>query len=155
MTALGALALIVGVLLIVIEAHVPTMGALGVLGTVLAGGGVWLLFTSGEVGQEIAIPATVGVGVVGIGVIAVTGRRILAARRTPVQTGVRSLIGSPATVRNWDGEQGQVEAEGGLWSARMEFGYDGVPEPGESVVVEQIHGLTLTVRRREPWELPL
>ncbi|MER7561105.1 NfeD family protein, partial [Nocardioides sp. NPDC126508] len=52
--------------------------------------------------------------------------------------------------------QGQVELDGGLWRARMEFGYDdSVPAVGESVVVEQVRGLTLKVRRREPWELPL
>lgn len=154
MAALGVLALVVGVLLIVIEAHVPTYGVLGVAGTLLAGTGAWLLFTSGGLGLEIALPVTLGVGVVGLGAVAVTGRKVLSARREPVRTGAQSLVGSEALVRSWDGYQGQVELGGELWRARMEFGYTETPCSGECVVVEGIRGLTLRVRRREPWELP-
>ncbi|RDI24054.1 membrane-bound serine protease (ClpP class) [Rhodococcus sp. AG1013] len=153
MAALGVLALVVGVLLIVIEAHVPTFGALGITGTLLSAAGVWLLFTSGGLGMEIAVPAAAGVAVVGVGAVAVTGRKVLSARREPVRTGAESMIGSEATVRSWDGGHGQVEADGGLWRARMEFGYTETPRAGESVVVEHVRGLTLSVRRREPWEL--
>ncbi|CAM2814675.1 NfeD family protein [Prescottella defluvii] len=154
MTALGVLALVLGAALIVIEAHVPTFGVLGVAGTVLSAAGVWLLFTSGGLGMEIAVPAAAGVAVAGFGVAVVTGRKVLRARREPVRTGAASMIGSEATVRSWDGDHGQVEADGGLWSARMEFGYTDTPRAGEPVVVEQVRGLTLSVRRREPWELP-
>ncbi|NKS87371.1 serine protease [Rhodococcus hoagii] len=154
MAALGVLALVVGVLLIVSEAHVPTYGVLGVTGTLLAGTGAWLLFTSGGLGLEIALPVTLGVGVVGLGAVAVTGRKVLSARREPVRTGAQSLVGSEALVRSWDGYQGQVELGGELWRARMEFGYTETPGAGESVVVEGVRGLTLSVRRREPWELP-
>lgn len=154
MAALGVLALVVGVLLIVIEAHVPTYGALGVAGTLLAGTGAWLVFTSGGLGLEVALPVTLGVAVVGLGAVAVTGRKVLSARREPVRAGAESMIGSEATVRSWDGDHGQVEADGGLWRARMEFGYTETPHAGEPVVVEGVRGLTLSVRRREPWELP-
>ncbi|RVW03102.1 NfeD family protein [Rhodococcus xishaensis] len=154
MTALGVLALAVGVLLIVIEAHAPTYGALGVLGTGLAGTGVWLLFTSGGLGVEVALPVTLGVAAAGLGVVAVTGRKVLSAHREPVHTGLQSLVGSEATVRQWDGDEGQVELDGELWRAQMEFGYTDIPGAGDSVVVEHVHGLTLSVRRREPWELP-
>ncbi|NKV31297.1 serine protease [Rhodococcus hoagii] len=154
MAELGVLALVLGVLLIVIEAHVPTYGALGVAGTLLAGTGAWLLFTSGGLGLEVALPVTLGVAVVGLGAVAVTGRKVLSARREPVRTGAQSLVGSEALVRSWDGQQGQVELGGELWRARMEFGYTETPCSGESVVVEGVRGLTLSVRRREPWELP-
>ncbi|WP_137725711.1 NfeD family protein [Prescottella subtropica] len=154
MIALGALALVVGAALIVIEAHVPTFGVLGILGTALAGAGVWLLIAAGGFGFEVALPVTVGVGATGLGIVAVTGRKILKARRAPVRSGVESLVGSDAVVRTWDGEQGQVQAGGELWRARMAFGYPGTPTVGESVVVEQVRGLTLEVRRRESWELP-
>lgn len=154
MAALGVLALVVGAALIVIEAHAPTYGALGVAGTLLAGAGVWLLFTEGGLGPEVALPVTLGVAVVGLGAVAVTGRKVWSARREPVRTGVQSLVGAEALVRSWDGEQGQVEMDGELWRARMEFGYTDTPRAGEPVVVEGVRGLTLRVRRREPWELP-
>lgn len=157
MTTIGVVALLLGVLLIVVEAHAPpTAGVLGALGALMIGAGVWMLFTSDGIGQLIAIPVTAGVAVVGLGVVAVASRKALTARRAPVRTGTESLVGSDATVRSWTGAQGQVELDGGLWRARMEFGYDdSVPAVGESVVVEQVRGLTLKVRRREPWELPL
>lgn len=155
MTTLGVVALLLGVLLIVVEAHAPTAGILGGVGALVLGAGVWLLFTSGDVGQLIAIPVTAGAAVAGLGVAAVAGRKVLTARRAPVRTGVQALIGSDATVRSWTGSRGQVEAAGGLWSARLDFGLDEdcAPAAGESVVVEKVRGLTLTVRRREPWEL--
>lgn len=157
MTTLGVAALLLGVLLIVVEAHAPTAGVLGGMGALIVAAGIWLLFTSGDAGQLIAIPVTAGAAVVGLGVAGVASRKVLTARRAPVRTGMQSLIGSDATVRTWNGSQGQVEADGGLWRARMEFGFDNdvVPSVGESVVVERVHGLTLSVRRREPWELPL
>lgn len=153
MAALGVLSLAVGVLLLLVEAHVPTAGVLGAAGTLAVAAGVWMLFASGDVGRAIAIPVTAGVVLVGVGIAAVGGRKAMRARRTPVRAGWQSLIGSPATVRHWSGSGGQVEVAGGLWRAELEFGYDQVPAEGESVVVEQVHGLTLTVRRREPWEL--
>ncbi|NMM88266.1 serine protease [Rhodococcus sp. SRB_17] len=157
MTTLGVVALLLGVLLIVVEAHAPTAGVLGGVGALIFAAGVWLLFTSGDTGQLIAVPVTAGVAVAGLGVAAVASRKVLTARHAPVRTGMQSLIGSDATVRSWSGSQGQVEMAGELWRARMEFGYEEGPAPttGESVVVERIRGLTLSVRRREPWELPL
>ncbi|WFR71724.1 hypothetical protein P9209_23610 [Prescottella defluvii] len=57
--------------------------------------------------MEVALPVTLGIGVVGLGAAAVAGRKVLSARRTPVQTGVQSLVGSAATVRSWDGPKGR------------------------------------------------
>ncbi|WP_072688269.1 NfeD family protein [Rhodococcus marinonascens] len=154
MIELGVLALVLGVLLIVIEAHVPTAGVLAGIGALFVGVGVWLLMTSSDTAQMVAIPAAAGVAVVGVGLAAVSGRKALTARHAPVRTGLQSLIGSDATVRNWAGRQGQVEAAGSLWKAQTQFGDDATPTAGDAVVVEQIRGLTLTVRRREPWEVP-
>lgn len=154
MTALGVVALVVGVLLIVLEAHAPTAGVLGGVGALVAAAGVWILL-SGETGRVMAIPVAAGVATVVFGVAVVAGRKAMIARRLPVRAGPQSMIGSDATVRSWAGSHGQVETAGGLWRARMEFGYGEDPAlaAGESVVVEQIRGLTLIVRRREPWEL--
>ncbi|WP_077041878.1 NfeD family protein [Rhodococcus sp. MTM3W5.2] len=154
MTALGLLALVVGILLIVVEAHTPTAGIVGAGGALLSAAGVWMLFAADGAGSAIAVPVTVGVAVVGLGVMALAGRKALVARRLPVHSGPESLIGTNAVVRNWTGSHGQVETAGGLWRAKVEFGYEQDPEPseGESVVVERIRGLTLSVRRREPWE---
>lgn len=155
MAAFGVVALVVGVLLIIVEAHVPTAGISGTIGALSAATGVALLFLSGGVGQTVAIPVAAGIAATVGGLAAVAGPKVLHARRAPVRSGPQSLIGASGTVRSWAGEEGQIEAAGGLWRARIEFGYDADPPPstGDPVVVERLHGLTLGVRRREPWEV--
>ena len=46
MTALGIALLIVGVALLVAEAHLPTAGVLGLLGVVSLGAGGWVAHTA-------------------------------------------------------------------------------------------------------------
>lgn len=92
MTTTGVVALLLGVLLIVVEAHAPTAGVLGVLGALMIGAGVWMLFTSDGIGQLIAIPVTAGVAVVGLGVVAVASRKALTARRAPRARAYRNGI---------------------------------------------------------------
>ncbi|TQF65409.1 serine protease [Rhodococcus spelaei] len=157
MATFGVVAVLLGLLLILVEAHTPTSGVLGGIAVLAIGAGVWMLFLSGGAGQVVAVPIALGVAGIGLGVTAVAGRKVVTSRRAPVRGGPQSLVGSHATVSSWSGPTGQVRADGGLWSARIEFGYpdDPVPAAGESVVVEGVHGLTLTVRRPEPWEVPL
>ncbi|MFC4605394.1 NfeD family protein [Rhodococcus kronopolitis] len=156
MIALAVLALLLGVLLILVEAHAPTAGVLSGVSALLIAAGVWLLFVAGGA-ETVALPVAIGTGAVGLGLTAVAGRKALAARRAPVRGGAQSLVGRGATVTSWSGSQGQVHADGGLWRARIEFGYDTDPAPaaGETVVVSAVRGLTLAVRRPEPWEEPL
>jgi membrane-bound ClpP family serine protease len=156
MATLGVVAVMLGLVMILVEAHAPTAGVLTGLAALLIGAGIAMLFVAGGVGDVVAIPVAVGIAGVGLAGAAVLGRTMLTARRLPVRGGTRGLVGHEATVRSWAGDRGQVHADGGLWHARIEFGYPQSPTPsaGESVVVESVRGLTLGVRRREPWELP-
>lgn len=52
MTTIGVVALLLGVLLIVVEAHAPTAGVLGALGALMIGAGVWMLFTSDGIDRK-------------------------------------------------------------------------------------------------------
>ena len=100
--------------------------------------------------------AAAGAGAAGAMLI-VTVPRVAAARRAPLQAGPQLLPGSIAVVRTWDGERGQVQADGGLWGARLGYREEqqDTPAPGDAVIVLAIRGLTLTVRRCEPWEVEL
>ncbi|MDG3012040.1 serine protease [Rhodococcus sp. D2-41] len=155
MAVFGVLALVVGLLLIIVETHVPTIGIAGTVGALSVASGAALLLFSGGFGPSVALPVAAGAAVVGGGLAAVAGPKVLRARRAPVRSGPQSLIGTSGTVRSWRGTEGQIETAGGLWRARIEFGYDADPplSAGERVVVERLHGLTLGVRRREPWEV--
>lgn len=149
MTALGVVLILVGLALFVAEAHAGTGGWIAALGVVGVAVGVWALVRGGGVGEIVAIPIAGGTGILVGGVALMGVRTVLHARHTPPR---QQLIGSTATVRSWDGGQGQVLADGALWRARVEFHRDAPLTVGESVVVERIRGLTLAVRRCEPWE---
>jgi membrane-bound serine protease (ClpP class) len=156
MTALGVSLLLVGAIMILVEAHVPTLGALGApgvvalgVGTVLAvlglGGGVILgvvaaLLLAGSAGTVLAL--TVGKGV--------------AVRRRRIRAGPEDLIGHLGVVRSWADPTGCVLVDGALWTARRSLLDDEDREelhPGDRVVVDHLDGLTVSVRRAEEWEL--
>lgn len=155
MATIGVVAVVLGLILILVEAHAPTAGVLSGLSALLIAAGVAMLFIADGVAEVVAVPVAIGMAGIGLVGAAAVGRTALSARRAPVRSGPQGLVGHEATVSNWDGALGQVRADGGLWKARIEFGYPQSPPPaaGESVVVESIHGLTLNVRRREPWEV--
>lgn len=157
MAVAGVLILALGLVLLLAEAHVSLAGLLAGLGALSAAVGVALLIAAGGAGLLVAVPVSVTVA----GAAAVTGLlvlpRVAAARRAPVQAGPQRLLGTLAVVRSWHGEQGQVQVEGGLWHARLTPAADrqDPPTAGQRVIIDQIRGLTLTVRPAEPWEVEL
>ncbi|MGW6694650.1 NfeD family protein [Rhodococcus sp. NPDC054953] len=156
MATIGVVAVVLGLILILVEAHAPTAGVLSGLAALLIGGGIAALFLAGGAAQTVAVPVAIGLGGVGLVGAAALGRAMARTRRTPIRSGPQGLVGHEATVSTWDGAVGQVRTDGGLWMARIAFGYPDTPPPtaGDPMVVESVRGLTLNVRRREPWEAP-
>ena len=155
MTALGIALLIVGVVLLAAEAHLPTAGALGVGGIVaLAGGGAMVAVASG-LGAAIAVPVAAGVGVVALGLLLLATGKAARAVRLPPRSGPASLVGRVGMVRSSLTPVGHVAVGGELWRARRawDLDVDGPLEEGQPVIVEEVDGLTVSVRRAEEWEL--
>jgi membrane-bound serine protease (ClpP class) len=155
MTALGISLLIVGAILIAIEAHVPTLGVLGAPGVIALGAGALLAVGGLGGGLAVALVTALLLVLVGGGVLALTFRKGVAVRGRRVRAGPERLLGQVGVVRRWDGAHGKVLVDGALWRARFSWGDE---EPtdlheGDEVVVERIDGLTLAVRRAEAWEL--
>jgi membrane protein implicated in regulation of membrane protease activity len=50
---------------------------------------------------------------------------------------------------------GHIAIDGELWRARLRWAEEDERSPGEGdpVVVDEVHGLTLCVRRAEVWEV--
>lgn len=158
MTALGVSLLFVGALLILLEAHVPTLGVLGGPGVIALGAGA-VLAVLGLGGGVIlgVVAALLLVGTAGA-VLAVTVGKGVAVRRRSVRAGPESLIGHLGVVRSWSGRTGSVMVDGALWRARRSLMDDSSEEPdelhsGDEVVVDHLDGLTVRVRRAEEWEL--
>ena len=146
--AIGVLLRVVGIGLILAEAHLPTGGFLGVLGVAALIGGGLLIFNTDSDQIEVSPALVIGVaGVLGLGTVFVGGKAVRAGHR-PVTTGQDELLGSIATVRTKLDPVGQVFVEGALWKARVEPAAAPV-EAGYRVRVEEIDGLTLVV---EPLE---
>jgi membrane-bound serine protease (ClpP class) len=161
MTALGVVLLVIGVVMVVAEAHAPT-GALGVAGGVaLIVGGVIAIVS---VGGSAALAVPVGI-VLGLGAGAWTlmiRREVTRGPRRRIRSGSEALGGRIGEVRSWSGREGTVFVDGSLWRARRDELLDqSVDEAasdtsfavGDRVTVEYVSGLTLFVRRAEAWEL--
>ena len=141
MTALGVSLLMVGAIMVLIEAHVPTMGALGGPGVVALGVGAVLaaMLLAGAAGGVMLL--TVGKG--------------LAVRRRQIRAGPESMIGHMGVVRSWTNSTGSVLVDGALWRACRSILDDEDPKDlheGDEVVVDHLDGLTVGVRRAEEWE---
>lgn len=156
MTALGVSLLCVGALLILLEAHVPTLGVLGGPGVIALGAGAVLAVLGLGGGVVLGVVAALMLAGAAGGVLAVTIGKGVAVRRRAVRAGPESLIGHVGVVRSWNAENRCVQVDGSLWRARRsvldESDRDDL-HPGDAVVVDHLEGLTVGVRRAEEWEL--
>jgi membrane-bound ClpP family serine protease len=145
--ALGLLLVLVGAALAAAEAHVPSHGALGSGAVVALATGVALLVSSAGSAALVAILAGLVVAAVGGFALWIMVRKALATRRLRA---TNTLIGRVGVARGED----CVFVDGGLWRARS-WGLEGDPPltRGLPVVVENVTGLTLTVRPAEEWEV--
>ena len=158
MTALGIALLVTGVVLIVLEAHVPSLGVLGVPGVVSIAAGAVVGVSA--LGGSIVFGVLLALMIVAISgtVVAVSLREGRAGRRRRITSGPEGLIGHIGIVRSWDQSSGKVLVDGALWSARRSLGLDDEDDvlelhAGDQIVVERLNGLTLAVRPAEEWEL--
>jgi membrane-bound ClpP family serine protease len=155
MTALGLTLLVVGAVLLILEAHVPTLGVLGGPGVIALGAGA--LLAVGGLGGGLALSLLIAVLLVasGVGVLALTVDKGLAVRRRRVRAGPERLLGQIGVVRRWEEPCGKVLVDGALWQARRSWPDEeqAALHEGDPIVVERLDGLTLAVRPAERWEL--
>jgi len=155
MTALGIALLVVGAMLILIEAHVPRLGVLGAPGVIALGAGALLAVGGLGGGIVAALVSAVLLVALGAGVLTLVLHKGFAVRNRRVRAGPERLVGQIGVVRAWEEPCGKVLVDGALWHARRSWGNEQPEElhPGDEIVVERIDGLTLTVRPAESWEL--
>jgi membrane-bound serine protease (ClpP class) len=156
MSELGLLLLVVGAALAVVEAHVPTHGALGGTAVVTGAAGLGLLLAGAGSAPAVAVAVALAAALVGGGYLWIVLHKALTARRARVRSGAEGLVGRVGEVRSAPAPLGQVFLDGALWRARLwslEEDHDAVLERGDPIVVERVDGLTLTVRRAEDWEV--
>ncbi len=157
MTALGLALLAVGAILVLVEAHVPTLGVLGVPGVIALGAGAIVAVAGLGGGIAVGIVSALVIAGAGAGLLALTFRKGIAVRKRRIRTGPERLIGQLGTVRRWDEPRGKVLVDGALWHARRSWPDGEHEQPdlheGDPIVVERLDGLTLAIRPAEEWEL--
>jgi membrane-bound serine protease (ClpP class) len=139
-TSWAGLALVLlGLALLVADAHVVSHGALTVSGLISLVAGLLLLFHTAPSPYHTSVPLVASVAAA-LGLFwAFALSKAVQVRRSPVSVGPQHIVGKTGEVR----EGGLVFVNGELWQARTP---DGSPlEPGEHVTVEGVDGLTLTV----------
>lgn len=154
MVMLGAILIIAGLAVLVIEAHASTAGLLGGVGVLTAAAGLGVILAGSGVTLFVTIPVSVVLALAGVAAMAMVAGEVVLARRRPVSTGPEAMEGKVATVQTWSGDRGQVAADGTLWSAQLAYGWED-PEPkiGETVIISDLDGLSVTIRRPTPWEV--
>lgn len=156
MTVLGIVLMVIGAVVIVAEAHVPSLGLLGGPGVVALAVGAVLAVSGLGGGIVVGLLAALLLAAAGTGVVAISVRKGLAVRRRRVRAGPEHLVGHVGVVQSWAEPTGKVLLDGALWHAQRSHGAEEEDAPlhaGEPVVVERLSGLTLSVRRAEEWEL--
>ena len=154
MTALIVALLVTGASLLVAEAHVPSYGVLGITGVALLATGAVLGVDAAGGSVLLALALVVPIALAMTGLVAIVARKALSVSRRRARGGADGLIGRIGVVRRDVGPVGAVFVAGELWRARRSWvDEDAVLGEGEHVVVEQVHGLTLSVRRAEEWEV--
>ncbi|HEV3230014.1 MAG TPA: NfeD family protein [Solirubrobacteraceae bacterium] len=153
MLALGVILLVVGVVLLLVEAHATTGGVLGAGAVVAAVGGLAIVLIAAGTGVAVGLGVAVVLGVGGLAVVAIGARRMLLSQGRRPRTGPQALVGHRGVVRSRNGHVG-VFVDGALWRARPELIQEAdAIHDGDHVIVEGVDGLTLSVRKAENWEL--
>ncbi|ASY60155.1 MULTISPECIES: NfeD family protein [Sinorhizobium] len=136
--------IILGVALLVAEAHAPSFGVLGLGGGVAIVLGAAILFDTDVPGLQVSWPVLGGVAIASLAFSLIVARLAFVSRRHKVATGAEQMIGIFGKVDSWAGANGYVIAHGERWRAVSSDPLG----PGEDVMVVGRDGLTLEVERR-------
>lgn len=141
-TGLGLILL--GITLMAVEALTPSVGVLGIGGAIAFVVGSIMLMDTELPAYQIATPVialftalTAGLSIFVLGMA-------LRARRGAVVSGVDTMIGEPALVLDAFTGEGKVMVNGETWNAWSEYPL----QQGETVIINGINGLVLSVQKR-------
>jgi membrane-bound serine protease (ClpP class) len=135
----GLALILLGIALLVIDAHVVSHGALTLSGLVSLGIGMVMLFHNAPAPYHTSVPLVLTITIT-LGLFwAFAIAKAVQVRRRPPSVGPLRVVGAEGVVRS----PGQVFVSGELWRARREDGRDLVP--GEHVRVAGVEGLELRV----------
>ncbi|MCI0886117.1 MAG: nodulation protein NfeD [Chloroflexi bacterium] len=130
-----------------LELFVTSGGVLGVGGAVsLVLGG--LMLTSGNDAEfRVSEELIIGVAIVLGALVMFVFVNVMRIRTMPAKVGMSTFVGRTVVARSALTPEGFVMMDGEIWTAEAE---EGEIEPGDSVIITQIKGLRLKVRKQKP-----
>jgi membrane-bound serine protease (ClpP class) len=137
----GAALVLLGVGLMVAEAHIGAFGVIGIGGIVAFVIGAIMMFPSRTPGFELS-PAVIAAAVIATAsLFLIVLSMLLRSRKRLIITGKEALLGAEGEAVAWRGEDGRVRIRGEIWRARAPKAL----QPGARVKVIDRDGLVLIV----------
>ena len=137
----GAGLVLLGIGLMVAEAHIGSFGVIGIGGVVAFVIGAIMMFPSGAPGFALSLSVVVAATLITAALFLLVLTMLLRSRRRPVVTGKEGLLGAEGETVAWDGAEGRVRVHGEIWRARAQQPL----QAGERVRVVEREGLVLVV----------
>jgi len=137
--------ILLGVILMIAEAMVPSFGVLGFGGVISFVIGSIVLMDTSAPGFQLALPIIAAVTVVSAGVLILVVGMAIRARRQRVVTGEEAMVGETAVALKDFADVGMVRVSGELWKA-----HSAAPvKAGDQLRVTSVKGLRLEVEKLE------
>jgi membrane-bound serine protease (ClpP class) len=137
----GAALVLLGIGLMVAEAHIGAFGVIGVGGIIAFVIGAIMMFPSGTPGFELSPAVIAATVIVTATLLLLVLSMLLRSRKRLVITGKEALLGAEGEAVAWQGEDGRVRIRGEIWRARAAKPL----QPGTRVKVVDRDGLILVV----------
>jgi membrane-bound serine protease (ClpP class) len=137
----GAALVLLGIGLMVAEAHIGSFGVIGIAGIIAFVIGAIMMFPSGAPGFSLSLPVVAAATITTAALFLLVLTMLVRSRRRPVVTGKEGLLGAEGETVAWDGDEGRVLVNGEIWRARAQR----TLEKGDRIRVIDREGLVLVV----------
>jgi len=137
----GVALVLLGIGLMLAEAHIGAFGAIGVGGIVAFVIGAIMMFPSGTPGLELSPAVIAAAATVSVCLLAMALSMLVRSRKRRIITGREALIGAEGEAVTWQNGEGRIRIAGEIWRARA----SGPLQPGARVKVMAREGLVLIV----------
>lgn len=141
----GLALVILGMAMLAADLFVSSFGALSGGGIVALIVGSFILFDAPFL--RVSLPLNLALAGLSAAFFLIAARKIISARRQPAISGHQKMIGEVGHTRSRLDPLGQVFVRGELWSGEAPEGE--IIEKGEEVVVTEVSGLILKVKKTE------
>ena len=141
----GLALLVLGIILMIAEAMVPSFGVLGIGGIIAFSIGALMLFDTEIEAFQIGTPVIISTAIVSAAIIIATISIAMKMRTKIATTGVEAIVGRLGEALTGIEKEGQVKIGGEIWKAKST---DEIAK-GDRVKVLSVDGLMLIVEKSE------